>query len=80
MSEKCKEQVSRDMWHTNRCYRNAWKDGYCKQHHPDSVKTRREASHAKWERDMAASEKRYDEQAVARLRAKGYTVIPPEKP
>jgi hypothetical protein len=49
MSEgNCKEQVFRD-WHNYPCSRKAWKDGYCKQHHPDSVKARDAERTRKWE-------------------------------
>jgi len=41
--ERCKSRV----WPSGSmrdypCSRNAWKDGFCKQHHPDTVKARRE--------------------------------------
>lgn len=46
---KCKESVMWDSWHSSQCTRKIWKDGYCKQHHPDSVKARRVASDKRWE-------------------------------
>lgn len=49
MSEKCKQRVHNDFSVTFRsCGRLAVKDGYCKQHHPDTVAKRREASDARW--------------------------------
>lgn len=40
---RCKERVwPPPGWHSYQCTRKVWKDGYCKQHHPDSVKKRRE--------------------------------------
>ena len=56
MSEvMCKEQV----WHQSgqwgrqhRCTRKAWKDGYCKQHHPDSVKERNKKSIEKYRKQQ----------------------------
>ena len=36
---RCKEQVMRG-YHMGTCARNATKDGYCKQHHPDSIAER----------------------------------------
>lgn len=30
------------------CRRKAWKDGFCRQHHPDSVKERQRKSEANW--------------------------------
>lgn len=46
----CREKV----WDGNRskhfqCSRKAVKDGYCKQHHPDSVKARQEQSEKEYE-------------------------------
>ena len=46
--ERCKERTFNE-WHHNQCSRKAWKDGYCKQHHPDTVKAREEASNKKYE-------------------------------
>ena len=45
--EKCKQEVQENFIF-RRCSRNAWKDGYCKQHHPDIVKAKREESDRKW--------------------------------
>ena len=36
-------------FHDHRCFRKTWKDGYCKQHHPDTVAERRRKSMEKWE-------------------------------
>ncbi len=51
--EKCKEKVyPNERWgsfHPHRCKNNAWKDGYCKQHHPDTAKEREQKSEARWE-------------------------------
>tara|TARA_A100000171_G_scaffold53079_1_gene76398 strand:- start:65606 stop:65977 length:372 start_codon:yes stop_codon:yes gene_type:complete len=27
-------------WHSKQCSRKVWKDGFCKQHHPDTVRER----------------------------------------
>lgn len=38
-------QCNHRIWkgfYSHRCTRKDWKDGYCKYHHPDSVKKRRE--------------------------------------
>jgi len=47
MSEQCKKKIYRD-WSSSNCSRKAVKDGYCKQHHPDTVKERQEKSNARW--------------------------------
>ena len=41
--EKCKKKVWNG-WHSSHCSRNAVLDGYCRQHHPEAVKAREEAS------------------------------------
>jgi hypothetical protein len=51
---RCKERVSnKNSWGLSGCARYAVTDGYCKQHHPDSVKERRDQSIAmyKYKRD-----------------------------
>lgn len=35
---KCKKNVSTlNGWHNRQCSRKIWKDGFCRQHHPDSI-------------------------------------------
>lgn len=48
MTEWCKERVWHERFHSQ-CSRKAWKDGYCKQHHPDTVKARRKKQREKWQ-------------------------------
>lgn len=49
----CKEEVCpNDRWgafHPHQCRRKIWKDGYCKQHHPDSAKKRAEEQAKRYE-------------------------------
>ena len=41
----CKQSVyNQDAWRGFQCSRKVWKDGYCKQHHPDNVEERRKKS------------------------------------
>jgi hypothetical protein len=40
MSEQCKKTIYGDWGRHRGCSRNATKDGYCKQHHPDAVAAR----------------------------------------
>ena len=41
----CKQMVTSDSgWRQNRCSFRAKRDGYCKIHHPEAVKARREAA------------------------------------
>lgn len=61
--ERCKEQVVWDSWgHTARCRRNAVRDGFCAQHHPDTVKARDAVRVARWETESARTFARYAQQ------------------
>jgi hypothetical protein len=50
----CKESIMHG-FHLRQCSRNAVKDGYCTQHHPDSVKARRDKQDAEWKRKQENS-------------------------
>lgn len=56
-SRRCKASVSyggrRVDFH--QCLRKPWKDGWCRQHHPDSVAKRRTQSEARWKQKQARS-------------------------
>ncbi len=58
---KCKYKVyPHDRWgafHPHQCHKNTWKDGYCKQHHPDTVKARDEAREKRWKEEEDARRK-----------------------
>ena len=50
MAELCKQEVRGDGgWHWFQCSRNATKDGYCWQHHPDAIANRAKESIARYE-------------------------------
>jgi len=53
---KCKEKVyPKEAWgsfHPHQCLHNIWKDGFCKFHHPDTVKARREAREKRWKEKL----------------------------
>ena len=76
---RCKKWVH-DEFASHQCSRRAWKDGYCKQHHPDTVAARRAAVTArhiaKVEQSPALRLARANrriadlEQEIAELRAK----------
>ena len=66
--EKCKKIISDPTgWHHYKCSRNAWKDGYCKQHHPDTVKVREQAKRERWEEKCKQSSWYRLEQAEKRI-------------
>jgi len=53
--ERCKEKVHpNDRWgsfHPRQCHAKIWKHGYCKIHHPDTVRIRQEAKEKRWEEE-----------------------------
>ncbi len=55
MSERCKEQIYGKFggFGSERCSRNAVNDGFCKQHHPDTIKARDEKSMDKYRLKLA---------------------------
>ena len=53
---QCKETVADDTgFHFYQCSRKPVKDGYCKQHHPDSVAERRRKAEEKYEAERKKS-------------------------
>jgi len=47
---KCKERIGDGTgFHFYQCSRNIWKDGYCKQHHPDTRAEKNEKAAKRWE-------------------------------
>ncbi len=67
--EGCKERVS-DIggWHSHRCTKKVWKDGYCKIHHPESVEARRKKSEVLYEEKTKNSP--WNQLRIARERIK----------
>src|SRR5579864_1650947 len=51
----CQASVHRPFSDSTECSRKAWRDGYCKQHHPDTVAAKKKASDEKFAADWAAS-------------------------
>lgn len=64
---KCKEGIW-DNWHKYQCSRNIWKDGYCKQHHPDSVKEREKKRDERYKEQQEKSPWRQLEEAKIRIK------------
>ena len=60
--EKCAEQVTpKGGWYTSRrCSRWAKKDGYCNQHHPDTVRAKDAESQRKFDDRMKARHAPHD--------------------
>lgn len=70
MTEQCK-QTRMDGYHQVGCSRKAKRDGYCTQHHPDTVKARREESSRKWKekwaRELDVSSRKHRERNLGRV-------------
>ena len=49
---RCTASTHADIWHPSTCNRFAVKDGFCKQHHPDEIKARQDASYAAYKNKM----------------------------
>lgn len=52
--ENCSKKVW-DHWKYRNCSRFAIKDGFCKQHHPDSVKERERKTEERYKREQRNS-------------------------
>jgi len=68
---QCKERIYSGAWNArSQCSRWAVADGFCKQHHPDTVRAKRDAWKAKrdqeWKKRKHADLVRQAEQAVLR--------------
>ena len=50
MSDKCKEKIFGD-YRYRPCSRKAVTDGFCKQHHPDTIAARNKKSQERWEKE-----------------------------
>jgi hypothetical protein len=52
---RCKARVyesgSWGSFHPHQCNHKLWKDGYCKTHHPETVKIRQVAKEKRWEEE-----------------------------
>ena len=66
LASRCKAQIWVN-FQSYRCSRKPWKDGYCKQHHPDNVKKRQEESRARYEEKIKNSLPYKLEQANKRI-------------
>jgi len=49
-ADRCKQMMFHG-WHRQQCSRKAWEDGFCKQHHPETVKIRHQKSAQRWEEE-----------------------------
>lgn len=72
--KRCRAKVSDGTgWHWNQCQRRPWWDGWCKQHHPDTVAEReRERTQRYEEKCQRSPEVRlgWAREEIARLKAR----------
>ena len=65
----CQQYIFRGIWaRRTQCYRKIWKDGYCQQHHPETVKKREAEKDARWEKKMENSTYRVIERLQNRIK------------
>jgi hypothetical protein len=65
--EYCKARVASGAWHSKQCSRKVWKDGWCKQHHPETRQKRLDEFNRKYKSKRARDARRYE---LDRLRDK----------
>ena len=53
-ADRCKQMMFHG-WHPQQCSRIAREDGFCKQHHPETVKVRHQKSATRWEEEKKQS-------------------------
>lgn len=77
MDNGCKEMCPTNFGgnHSNiSCSRPAKKDGYCLQHHPDSIKKREVKANDKWRREHLKEMLEKEKHAIRFLENRGYHV------
>ena len=73
MDEKrCKERVvPNERWgafHAHQCSRKIWKDGFCKQHHPETEKQRDARAREQWNAKNENSDRMKLKRAYERIK------------
>jgi hypothetical protein len=75
VESRCKKRVyDQGCWdfHGHQCTRKVWKDGFCKQHHPNTEKMRRVEAERKlekkWEKDPVNILRKALEKAQAQIK------------
>lgn len=70
---RCRKHVYGGSYMGHQCSRKAVKDGYCKQHHPDAVKAKKEAREKQWEQEWAERKRRHEREKAIRSFTAGMT-------
>jgi len=79
--DKCKETVWRsELWRSTQCQNNIWEDGYCKQHHPETIAARQDKRDTEFKMKRAADRKDHEihtlEENIVSLCIENYTELP----
>ena len=77
--KRCKASVSGGRVTVRQCQRKPWRDGRCRQHHPDIEYERRKASQDRYDGEWKRREEARVGSAIELLREMGYTIIPPKQ-
>lgn len=76
---RCKKQVSGEgQWggfHRHQCQRKVWNDGYCKQHHSDTVEARNKEREERDKRYWMDEKTKPYRQTIAMLNAHGFRKV-----
>lgn len=51
----CRGMIYSGTWHSHRCTKPEWKDGWCKVHHPETVEKRNTEKEIRWKKRRAES-------------------------
>lgn len=82
LQDRCQKKIYAGFYHPSRCSRRAIKDGWCKQHHPETIAARHKARNEKFERKWNAriqrqkakdAENEYNRLASCYCHARGFS-------
>jgi len=50
---------------SHQCQKKIWKDGFCKQHHPDTIEAKNDAREQKWQEESERNRRKWALQSAA---------------
>jgi len=68
--ERCKASVLDYGWRSRQCSRKPWRDGWCKQHHPDTIAERKRIRDLRYKQKRANGPLARAQKEIERLRAR----------
>ena len=73
--KRCQQIVyPNEQWgsfHGHQCHRKIWKDGFCRQHHPDTVKEKDKYKHEKWDAEDKRNKEIWERAQAEKLACEG---------